>query len=77
MYKRMDNLIVFITQLEMFFAMPDKTHKYVSIEGNEIQHEILMKCPDATREEFEKLLKTTNSNDAFAEFRYWAKIEQK
>jgi hypothetical protein len=75
MFKRMDTLVACITENDMFLAMPDTNHKNASIKDNQEAYNILIKCPDATREEFESLLKTKNSNNALVEMLYWNMTE--
>lgn len=55
----------------MYIIDPDRDFRYATIKGNEVQHDILMKCPDITKEEFEAVLKTKNSSNAFVEMTYW------
>jgi hypothetical protein len=72
MYKRMDSLVVFITSTEMFMIMPNQEPKIAKIEGNEQQYDIMMNCPDATKEEFEALLLTKDIWRAAFEWMYYS-----
>jgi hypothetical protein len=76
MYKRMDKLVAFISKEYLFLVMPDSAPKYAAISNNQQQYDILMKCEDATKEEFEALLKTKDFNQASFEAFYWANNHQ-
>lgn len=75
-YKRMDNMVVFLTNDSMVLLLEGAKPKFASRKNNEQQYQILEALPDITREEFEAKLKTKSAEEATFELSYWAEVSQ-
>lgn len=75
MYKKMNELVAFIKGERMWIILPGKKVIEATKAKNESQWEIIMNCPNCTKEEFEKHLKTKNSEEASFELMYYINID--
>lgn len=75
-YKQMDKLLAYLSETEIYMVHPELSSKRGDRKGNEQQYDILLNCPDTTKEEFEKHLKTKNGEEAMFEMFYWVKTKE-
>ena len=76
MYKKLDKLVAYLTETDMFVILPGTIPKHAPRNGNEMQYDILSKSEDITKEQFEAHLKTKSASEALFEAIYWKNLSE-
>lgn len=75
-YHKMDSLRACITEKNIYLYIEGQKPKQCSIVSNKMHYDILIKCPQISKEEFENNISTRTSEESLFKALYLADINK-